>query len=130
MSRFTPINIPQENNLPLVIHFTRTSPTFSRQARIEALQGLVNRCSRAIESCLEAIDEALATIEQGDKHRTSLNDIRAEMPADLHRGLSQMTEDVQMRTREDVEAIGRSLRTLIDCKRGAEQGLAEARRAA
>ena len=122
MSQFTPINIPQENNLPLVIYFTRTSPTFSRQARIEALELLIDRCSRAIEACLDATDATLATIDEGDKHRASLNNIRADLPADMHRNLAQMTDAVRARSREELEAIGRNLRTLMSCKREAEQG--------
>ncbi|MCJ1266817.1 hypothetical protein MMC22_006702 [Lobaria immixta] len=107
MSQFTPINIPQENNLPLVIYFTRTSPTFSRQARIEALELLIDRCSRAIETCLDATDATLATIDEGDKHRASLNSIRADLPADMHRNLAQMTDAVRARSREELEAIER-----------------------
>ncbi|MCJ1266827.1 hypothetical protein MMC22_006712 [Lobaria immixta] len=130
MSQFTPINIPEENNLPLVIHFTRTSPTFSRQARIEALEVLIDRCSRAIETCLEATDAALATIDEGDKHRASLNKIRADLPADVHRNLAEMTDAVRARGREELEVIGSNLRTLMSCKREAQQGLAETRRTA
>ena len=122
MSGFTPISIPCENNLPLVIHFTRTSPTFSRQARIEALQGLIERCSRAINTCTEAIDGALRTIDTGDKHLARLNDIRAELPAEVYQEFAKMTKDVNSHSRGELEAIGQNLKALSDCKREAEQG--------
>lgn len=122
MSRFIPISIPQESNLPLIIQFTLTSPTYTRQARINALQGLINRCTRAIDTCLEASDVALASIDEGDKHRARLNAIRAELPADVYRGLTEATEQVKAYSQGELEAIGRNLRELRNCKRDAEQG--------
>lgn len=122
MSRLPPITIPQESNLPLVIEFTRESPTFTRQARIDALEGLVERCSRAINTCLEATDTALATIETGDQHRARLDRARADLPADIYRGFFKMTDDVRQHSRAELEAIGRNLRALRECKRAAEQG--------
>lgn len=119
---FTPINIPQESNLPLVIEFTRTSPSFNREARIAALEGLVVRCSRAIDTCLEASDAALVTIETGEKHYARLDDIRADLPASVHRSFAEMTELVRAYSRAELEAIGRNLRALRDCKREAELG--------
>ncbi|MCJ1266818.1 hypothetical protein MMC22_006703 [Lobaria immixta] len=128
MSQLIPIYIPQENNILLIIQFTRTSSTFSRQLRIEGLESLVDRCSRAIETCLEARDAAFATIEEGAKHRASLFDIRSDLTWDMHRNLVQMADDVRARNRKELEAIGRDLRRLMSCKRKAERGLAEAKR--
>lgn len=119
MSRFTPSNILQENSLSLVIYFTRTSPKLSRQARIEALQGLVDACSRAIECCLDA---ALAVINEEDKYCDNLIDIGADLPADVRPTLAQMTDIVGRHSRDEVEAIRRDVRTLKDCRIEAEQG--------
>lgn len=122
MSQFIPFNIIQENSLSLVIHLTLTNSTISRQARIEALQRLVDACSRAIESCLDASDATLANIDEEDKYRAKLNDIRTDLPADVRRTLAQVTDTVRRRSREEFEAIGRNVRTLRGCKREAEQG--------
>ena len=122
MSQLIPIYIPQENNLLLIIQFTRESSTFSRQLRIEGLESLVDRCSRAIETCLEARDAAFVTIEEGNKYRASLFDIRSDLTWDMHRNLVQMADDVRARNRKELEAIGRDLRRLMSCKRKAERG--------
>lgn len=122
MSRLPPITIPQESNLPLVIQFARESPSFTRQARIDTLQALVDRCSRAINTCLEATDAALASIETGEQHRARLDGIRADLPSDIYQGFFRMTDGVRQQSREELEAIGRNLRALRECKKAAEQG--------
>lgn len=115
------MNIPQEYNLPVVIRFTRTSPSFSRQERIDALEGLVDRCSRAINTCLEASREAMVTVALGTRHRASLNSM-SDLPANLQRQLVQLTEQLEAASRLEVDAIEQNLRSLGACKMEAEQG--------
>ncbi|MCJ1266936.1 hypothetical protein MMC22_006821 [Lobaria immixta] len=68
MSQCTPTGGPQEKSLLLVIQFTRTSPSFDRQKRVEALQQLVHRCSRDIRTNIDINEAALNSI---NKHPTS-----------------------------------------------------------
>lgn len=122
MSRSYKANILQERNLPLVIQFARTSPTFNRHERIEALEGLVARCLRAIDTCLAAFEMAWSNIEIGAQHLASLEAIRADLPPDEHCGLTQMAGKVHADNREELDAIRRNLEALRACKQDAEQG--------
>lgn len=117
-----PPSTPQEKNLLLIIKFTRTSPSFGRQKRIEALQKLVDRCTIEIQSNIATNEAALRRITTGNEHRDYLNAIRAVLPAVAHREFVQMTDQMWVYSREELDILGRTLGTLRICKREAEQG--------
>lgn len=122
MSQCTPIDGSQEKSLLLIIQFTRTSPSFGRQRRIEALEQLVDRCSRNIRTNIDINEAALNTINISNQHRACLDAIRGDLTAEVHRQSVQTTDKMQVYAREELEVLGRALGTLRVCMREAEQG--------
>lgn len=116
MSRLTPISVP----LDLILQFTRTSPTFTRQARIVAFQELINLCNRMMDHRLKAQRAVFETYGIGKAHLERLNAIRANLPSDVHGKFATMTEQVKTHSEKEVEAAERDLNGLLDVRLDAE----------
>ncbi|MCJ1423079.1 hypothetical protein MMC29_000960 [Sticta canariensis] len=139
MPRLTPIRPAPEENvprvgqisraLPLLIEFTRTSPTFSRQERIFELQGLIDRCTRAIEICFDDSNEAKDCIYESEKHHARIIQIRMGFTRFDRLKLTIDAMNIKAGSSGEHAALQRNLTALRECKDKAEIALAEARKA-
>lgn len=130
MPRLAPIRPAPEKNvprvsqisraLPLLIEFTRTSPTFSRQERIFELQGLIDRCSRAIDICFDDSNEAKDYIYESEKHHKRIIQIRMGFPRFDRLKFTLDTINMKAWSRVEHAALERNLKALKECKDKAE----------
>lgn len=116
MSRLTAISVP----LDLVLRFTRTSPTLTRQARIDAFQGLIDRCNGIMGHCINAQVAACETYNMGETHLERLNALHANLPPDVHGKLASMAEQLKTHSAEELEAVKQDLKGLLDVRLDAE----------
>ena len=113
--------IPAERNLPVVIQFTRTSPSYTPTARLAALRSLVQRITRARAGAISARADAMRTLEQGHRYTEQLGGMRG-LPSDTARVFGGMTTRVVAEKRIEVGKIEREISALDECLREAEMG--------